>query len=71
MTLFELLKEGCTIEFSSGYILQGDPENDYIDTKVKIAGIVSSDGLRELSKNGTRLALSDARKHEQLNKNNG
>lgn len=63
MTLFELLKEGCRIEFPSGYILQGDPEYGYIDTKLKISGIVSGDGLRELTKEGTRKALDDARKY--------
>lgn len=68
MTLFELLSERCTIEFPSGYVLVGDPEFEYIDTYVKLAGELKHDGLRNLSKEGTRLALMDARNHAELNK---
>lgn len=68
MTLFQLLKEGCKVEFPSGYILQGDPSTMYIDCKVSLAGEVSSDGVRQLNKEGTRMALADARKYEQQNK---
>lgn len=69
MTLFELLKEGCEIKFPSGYILRGDIVEHYIDTEVELAGERSSDGVRVLSKDGCRLALADARRHAQLNKN--
>jgi hypothetical protein len=68
MTLFELLKEGCEVKFPSGYILKGDPDNGDIDTAVELAGERHSDGTRVLSKDGTRLALADARKHEQMQK---
>ncbi len=61
MTLFELLKEGCTIEFPCGYVLKGDPESNYIDTFTDLAGVRESDGLRPLTKEGTREALADAR----------
>lgn len=68
MTLFELLQEGCTVEFPFGYILQGDPESAYIEAKVKLAGEISSDGFRTLSKEGTRKALKDARDYQKRNK---
>lgn len=63
MTLYELLKEGCTITFPSGYILVGDPDTGYIDTRIELAGERYDDGLRLLSKDGTRLALNDARQY--------
>lgn len=68
MTLFELLKKGCKVEFPSGYILEGDPQYGYINTATKLAGEIHSDGLRDLTKEGTRLALGDAYRHEAQNK---
>lgn len=70
MTLYELLKEGCTIEFPSGYILSGDTEENYIDTKIKLAGKICGDGIRDLTKEGTRLALADARKYQKHKEHN-
>jgi hypothetical protein len=68
MTLFSLLREGCTIIFPSGYILQRDPATNYIDTRFELDGTCVGDGLRELTKEGSRKALEDARKYEQKQK---
>lgn len=65
MTLFELLKEGCEIQFPSGYILKGDPEDGYIDTAIILSGIRSGDGLRDLTPQGTAKALADARHYQK------
>lgn len=64
MTLFELLKKGCEIKFPYGYILKGDPETGYIQCETELAGDRYPDGCWELTKEGTRKALADARRHE-------
>jgi hypothetical protein len=65
MSLFELLKKGCTIIYPSGYILEPDLEYGYINTKVELAGEYYSDGLRDLTKEGVRLAQLDEKLHAQ------
>lgn len=65
MTLYELLKQGCTVEFPCGYILKGDPEDGYIECKIKLAGEIHNDGLRSLDKKGTAEALGDVKEHEK------
>jgi hypothetical protein len=67
MTVFELLKQGCEIKFPSGYILKGDPDSGYIETNIELCGEVHTDGLRSLDKEGTRLALNDAKWYEKQN----
>lgn len=68
MTAYEILKMGGSIEFPWGYKLVGDPENNYIDTYQVLCGEQHHDGLRVLSKDGTRLALADAKHFQQQNK---
>lgn len=63
MTVYEILKAGGKIEFASGYILKGDPSTNYIDTGFTLDGIYCSDGLRVLTKEGTALAIKDAKKY--------
>jgi hypothetical protein len=67
MTLFELLKKGCTIVYPSGYILEGDPDYGYINTKIELAGEYHSDGVRDLTKEGVRLAQQDEKKYAENN----
>lgn len=69
MTIFELLKSGGKVEFSSGYILKGDPETNYIDTGYNLCGEYYADGLRILDKDGVRLAIADAKKYEKEQEN--
>lgn len=68
MTAFEILKSGGKIVFLSGYILKGDPENNYIDCGYEFCGIYYSDGLRILDKNGTALAIKDAKSYAKREK---
>ena len=58
-TLLTLLKKGCKIEFPSGYILTGDPDNNYIDTGFELEGHYCGDGTRILDRDGVRLAIND------------
>ena len=60
-TLLTLLKAGCKVEFPSGYILEGDPSNGYIDTGFDTGCGYSSDGLRILGRDGVSEALKDER----------
>jgi len=68
MTAYEILKMGGSIEFPWGYKLVGDPESGYIDLYQVLCGENHHDGLRSLDKDGTRLAILDAKKFKQLNK---
>ena len=68
MTLYEILNMGGSVTFPWGYKLKGDIEDSYIDTYTIVAGEEHHDGLRELTKPGTALALADAMKWKELNK---
>lgn len=59
-TVFELLQIGCQIQFPNGYIIKGDPESGYIETKMILGEELLDDGLRALSETGTVDALNDA-----------
>jgi hypothetical protein len=60
-TLLSLLKAGCNIELPSGYALRGDPDQGYI-YETKAGG--GHDGLRRLTAEGLKDALSDAHEDE-------
>jgi hypothetical protein len=59
-TVFQLLQMGCQIQFPNGYVLKGDPETGYIDTKMIIGDELLDDGLRNLTEEGTVDAINDA-----------
>jgi hypothetical protein len=59
--ILELLKQGCSMHFTSGYVLKGDPVSGYIDTGWLYCSEYIPDGLRTLSLEGLKEALSDAK----------
>jgi hypothetical protein len=59
-TVFQLLQMGCQIQFPNGYVLKGDPETGYIETKMIIGDELLDDGLRNLTEEGTVDAINDA-----------
>jgi hypothetical protein len=58
--ILNLLKQGCSIHFTSGYVLKGDPVSGYIDTGWLYCNEYMPDGLRVLNEEGLREALNDA-----------
>jgi hypothetical protein len=64
-TVFELLQMGCQIQFPNGYVIKGDPETKYIETKFVVGDELLDDGLRNLSEEGTVEAIEDAMKYNQ------
>ena len=59
-TLYTLLKMGCSVKFPSGYILKGDPQNDYIDLYYSEGYM---DGLQHLTKEGLKKSLQDEKNY--------
>lgn len=60
-TLLTLLKYGCKVCFPSGYILEGDPEDSYIQERSILSGNMLDEGLRNLDREGVELSLEDER----------
>jgi hypothetical protein len=65
MQMLTLLKMGCEIRFPSGYILRGDPANNYIDTLYEVERIKYPDRLRILDKEGIKQAVQDERDYRK------
>ena len=58
--LLSLLRQGCTVIFPSGYILERDEDNDLICNKIMTETFEwTGDGYRSLTENGLELALVD------------
>lgn len=65
MTLLKFLQNGGRMEFSSGYILKGDPKNNYIDLGYDYGTGFQSDGVVILDKDGLKQALKYAKEFEK------
>lgn len=70
MTVFDVLKIGGEVKFPGGYVLKGDIVEGYIDCMIELAGERHSDGVYDLSPEGVRKALKDAKDHERRNPGN-
>ncbi len=59
-SVLELMKQGCKLTFPTGYYMEGDISDNYI----QVGHQYGKDGLWELNLNGVKECIKDAKKYE-------
>lgn len=59
-SILEMMKQGLKIEFPNGYYMTGDPSTRYI----QMGHQFGTDGLWDMSLDGVKNAINDAKKYE-------
>jgi len=58
--ILKLLKQGCEIHFTSGYVLKGEPDSGHINTGWIYCGEYVPESIKELTEEGLLEAINDA-----------